>query len=391
MTVHWILFGSRATGSSRIHGHRIHEELLRQGYDSRLLIAPPDDVQMYDLPWADPESLANSDTIAGDDTVIFETVRGERAQRFAAALKLRGVRVCFLECDLYPESELANSATIIVCTSHFLAEEMRRRHSTIPVEAIPDPYEDRLRTEELPVRVRNESRGLRVLWMGQAGHWETLDEVRRILREPEFQDLDLTTVSNHPQADVMWSLRTSLSILRSADVLVVPVSQSRQALAKSSNRVVQGMAMGCVVLAGDLPSYREVIASGENGFVCRTPEEWREALRAVRDVSCRRGIAYRAHQSVFEEFSLERITCRYVQVLGLSPARERRESRLPVGYAAEQWAEYACWYLAQQRYPEGIRWMMSACIREKSLSGGRAALNVLSRRCRRRGSRLLGK
>lgn len=390
MTLHWILFGSLSTGSSRIHGHRIHEELLRQGYDSRLLVAPPHDVQMYDLPWSNPERLAESNAIQEEDTVIFETVRGELAQRFAAALKRKGVKVCFLECDLYPESELANSASIILSTSRYLADEMHKRHPEIPIEMIPDPVEDLLRSDELPVRVRKETSGLRIAWMGQAGHWETLDEVRTILHDPEFRDMRLTTVSNHPQADLMWSPQTALSLLRSSDILVVPTSQSTQALAKSSNRVVQGMASGCVVLAGDLPAYREVIETGTNGFISRTSEEWREALRTVRDVGRRRSVVHKGHQRVAEEFGLAPITRRYAEVLGLTPSARLTDQSLPAGYLAEQSAEYACWYLAQHRYPEGLRWMTAACCREMNGAGFCSALRVLSQRCRRKLGRIIG-
>lgn len=391
MALHWILFGSRSTGSSRIHGHRIHEELLRQGFDSRLLVAPPDDVQMYDLPWSQPEKLVEAGTIAPDDTVIFETVRGERSQKLAAELKHKGIPVCFLECDLYPESDLANSASLIICTSQSLGEEMRKQHPGIPLEVIPDPLEDQLLPEDLPVRVRHDSKGLRLAWIGQAAHWETLNEIRTILHDPEFRDLELTTVSNHPQADLMWSPQTALSILRSADILVVPVSQSPQAQVKSSNRVVQGMALGAVVLAGDLPAYRDVIQTGSNGFLCRTSEEWRDALRSVREMACRRTIVYRAHQSVVEEFGLERITRKYAEVLGISPSAKQGELKLPAGYLAEQSAEYACWYLAQHRFSEGIRWMTAATCQEWNIAGCSAAIRVWSQRCSRKLSRITTK
>lgn len=384
MTVHWILFGSTRTGSSRIHGHRIHEELTRQGFDSRLLVAPPPDVQMYDLPWANPEPLTDSGVLAAGDTVIFETVRGERARRLADHLLRQGVQVCFLECDLYPESKLADSATIIVCTSRFLAEEMQRRHPQAKIIPIPDPFEDHLHPEDLPLRVRQETTRLRLVWVGQGAHWETLAPLREILKEFEFQDLKLTTVSNHPAADLMWSPATANTLLRSSDLLVVPAAKTPQAQSKSGNRVVQGMALGCAVLAGDLPAYREVIESGINGFICSTPEEWKSALRSLRDISLRRSIVYNAFQSVIEEYSLPRITSRYVEVLGLSPNEKRIHAPLPAGFQAEQSAEYACWYLAQHRLSEGVRWMTAACTQERSGTGCRVAWKVFSTRCRRK-------
>lgn len=390
MTVHWILFGSMNTGSSRIHGYRIHEELLRQGYSSHLLVSPPTDVQMYDLPWSDPERLVESDAIVSGDTVIFETVRGVRAQRFAAALHKKGVQVCFLECDLYPESSLANSASLILCTSSYLVEEMQKRHPGIPVREVSDPFEDYMPPEDLPLRVRGVEKGLRLVWIGHAGHWETLDEVRTLLHDPEFRDLELTTVSNHSHADLMWCPRTASSVLRSADVLVVPVSQSDQAQAKSGNRVVQGMASGCVVLAGDLPSYRKVIESGTNGFLCRTPGEWRDAFRAVRDVSLRRRVVHQAYQRVVPEYSLARITTRYAELLQLCTFKPHAKQKMPAGMLSESRAEYACWYLAQHRYPEAIGWMAGAGCGERCIAGIRSALKVLTDRFKRKLTRIQG-
>lgn len=385
MTLHWILFGSRATGSSRIHGHQIHEEFLRQQIGSRLLVAPPQDVQCYDLPWSNPESLAASPLFQPGDTVIFETVRGERALSFARHLRERGINVCFLECDLYPESQLADLATSLICTSNRLAEELRRRHPQALITMIPDPVEALLDPADLPLRARNETRGLRIAWMGQAAHWSTLAPLREIFREPEFKDFEFTTLSNHSQADLLWSSETALSLLRSSDLLVVPVDNSPQALAKSANRVVQGMALGSVVLAGDLPAYQEVIESGTNGYLCRTPDDWRQALRAVRDVAVRRNLIFRAYQSVSGKFSLPHITREYARTLGLQPATpSKTPPALPPGFRAEQSAEYACWYLAQHRYFEGLRWLGYAFVEERNLRGTRAAWQVFAEKCRRK-------
>ncbi|MFO1019583.1 MAG: glycosyltransferase [Planctomycetales bacterium] len=369
MTLHWVLFGSRATGSSRIHGHRIHEELLRQGYDSQILVGPPQDVQRYDLPWHDPVPLAESTLFAAGDVVILETVRGPRAQAFAQTLRKRSVKVCFSECDLYPESEIVNHVDQLICTSEYLAKKYRECHLQVPTAVIPDAVEELLTEVELAERVPDRTKHLKLAWIGQGAHWETLGEIRDILREQEFQDLELTTVSNHPEATAPWSPEEASQVLRVADACLIPTGSTPQQLAKSSNRLVQGMALGAIPLAGAIPAYEEILKSGENGFLCRHTDDWRKALRQLRSVELRRGMVRAGWDLVSREFTIETITRRYVELLGLEPEEARPEKEWPRGYQGEMAADWGFWYLAQGRPSEAVGWFRKAVFCEPFSTG----------------------
>lgn len=325
--IHWVLFGSTQTGSSRIHGYRIHKHLKRRGFASGIVFGPPSPVVVFDLPWENTSELAQADYFRRDDVIVFETVRGGRARELAAKLKERGLKVVFSEADLYADSEIVNLADEVVCSSRFLAEAYAARHSR-PVAYIPDAVESVLSCGELANRVRPVRKSLTVLWFGDAGHWATLDPVRSVLRRRGFADYRLVTVSNHPDADVPWCLATCHKLLRLCDVVVVPTACHPKALAKSNNRVTQAMALGASVLASPIPAYTDVIAPGQNGFLCDSEDAWANAFEAVRDPAVRIKFAYSGWGTVQDRYTIQPIGDQWLALL--QPKAEKGRPRTPL-------------------------------------------------------------
>jgi hypothetical protein len=103
--------------------------------------------------------------------------------------------------------------------------------------------------------------------------------------------VSLTTISDHPEADIKWSRKTVWDRITEADVVLLPYSGAKGALAKSANRAVQAMSLGVPIVAYPIPAYSNIVRHDRNGFLCATYDEWIEAFSRLRDREVRARIA----------------------------------------------------------------------------------------------------
>jgi glycosyltransferase involved in cell wall biosynthesis len=84
---------------------------------------------------------------------------------------------------------------------------------------------------------------------------------------------------------------------------------------KSSNKVVGYMAAGLAVIASDLPAYREVIRSGENGYLGGSIQDYNDAYQQLADPGRRQAVAQAGYEAVRERFSPSRLAQRLLEGL----------------------------------------------------------------------------
>jgi glycosyltransferase involved in cell wall biosynthesis len=63
------------------------------------------------------------------------------------------------------------------------------------------------------------------------------------------------------------------------------------------------MSMGLPVVACPVPSYRDVIVQGENGFLATSRDEWLRCFEELRDPRRREAIGRKARASVLPRYS----------------------------------------------------------------------------------------
>jgi hypothetical protein len=318
--VNWVLFDGRALASSRLQGHLIHDFLVSRGHLSRLLSTPP--FPLRDAPWHGRAVATVAELVAGQ-VVVLQKLGGPRSEELLRAIHDRGAAVVYAAADLEPENELPLRCDAVVCSSRLLAQ--RWREAGANAVEIPEPADFWLE----PGDRDRDPRRIRLCWIGHRKNWNTVEPIRRLLREPELAGYELVTVSNHHAADVQWSIDAARAALAAADVGIVPTRDDELARYASPNRVVQVMAAGKPVVAGRIPPYEELIADGENGFLCSTESEWHAALAALSDPARRRDLARRALEKVRKKFRLEAVGERWLELFAtLEPARSPERSRL---------------------------------------------------------------
>jgi hypothetical protein len=335
----WLLAGDRVLASSRLQGYLVHDELSRRGFDSRLVVAPP--FNSEDVPWPPALATKAARTMSGR-IVLFQKLRGPRAEALQDALRADDVPTVYVHADLAPDNQLPFRCELIVCSSRWLAE----RYRTLGAErviAIADPAEAWCDPSEITGERRVPGR-LRLAWVGHRASWPALAALREALGEPELKDFELVTVSNHPEADFQWDPEVARRVMRNADVGVVPVRRDEAALGKSANRVVMFMAAGLPVVADVIPAYEDVVTDGETGFLCDSRAAWRHALHELRSAERRREVAVRARARVDPEFRIERIVDEWLAALALLGAERGEPATLdPSGYAELAFAAHSEW------------------------------------------------
>lgn len=155
---------------------------------------------------------------------------------------------------------------------------------------------------------------LKCYWFGYGGSSWMVERIRYIV-EDEL-GMTLTTIHEHPNANVTWSIDTVYKELENADIILVPANYRRQPC-KSNNRVTQAMALKKPVICEPMPAYKEIIKNLENGIILESDslDEWRFSLKLLRDnKSLRQNISNKAFEDS-KLYSIKKMSKRWVNIL----------------------------------------------------------------------------
>lgn len=331
LRVFWLLWGDRSVGSSRVNGYMVHEWLMEHGVSSTLLLAPSRLVP--DIPWTEGEHRKVAQLV-GRGIVVFQKVAGPHTEHLISVLREAGASTVFVQGDYYPEVHAPFLCDAVVCDSMKLIK-YHREGGARDLAYIPDTIDFACVRSDIARRPRR-SRGLRVCWHGSPERWGEFSLVKQVLQEPEFADMQLVTVSGHPEATIKWSVARLRKAMRECDIGLVPRGSWAEAVYKPSDRVVQFMASGVPVIAERIPSYEEIIVPGETGYLADTKEEYRKALRALRDPEVRRRIALRAHDLVQEQFTRDATGRKWVALFRSLMAAKRTDKPIPASLSRKE-------------------------------------------------------
>lgn len=303
LSIGWILVGDERVASARLQGWVIHRELRARGLDSRVLNDPAAfDVR---LRWKAPRRWREA-LLRRRRVLVFQKVESSRAVKLARLARRLGTKIVFAQTDPR-DSPLYPIAHAVVASSRELARVLESR-CPAPLEVIEDSLEY---PRELRAEPSERREGLRLLWVGHRFNFPALEPLRALLARPEHADLELVTLSDHPEASRPWSPEAVEEAMRESDVAVVPSGETPRDLAKSNNRLTLFMGVGLPVVATPLPSYREVATHGRDAFLARGPEEWDRALRSLRDPALRRRLGAAARETAWSRFAPELVAARW--------------------------------------------------------------------------------
>jgi len=174
----------------------------------------------------------------------------------------------------------------------------------------------------------NQRRGAEVVivWTGIARNYPQLLVAAPVLRGVlEATGATLRIISDAPPPRVWgharveyrrWSAATELADLVDVDIGLMPLPDTPYARGKCAFKLLQVMALGRPAVASAVGVNREVIRSGENGFLASSDRQWQDALSALIDDPGLRGrMGAAARAQVEAGYALPALLPRYAEVL----------------------------------------------------------------------------
>lgn len=129
-----------------------------------------------------------------------------------------------------------------------------------------------------------------LVWIGSPATFHYLTAFQSVLQKmAQCCDFELLIIGKSfwgplpgvPSRSVEWSEDTEAELISQAHVGIMPLPDDSFAKGKSAYKLIQYAGAGIPALGSPVGENCKVIEEGENGFLCRTPEEWCRRLQQL--------------------------------------------------------------------------------------------------------------
>ena len=186
-------------------------------------------------------------------------------------------------------------------------------------------------TQDLLIPLGNfeEKNIIKILYIGRLIKRKRVDLLIKALGALDVNhEFELQVIGDGPERSELETLATSILLkkqfkftgsldhsdvldeLQKANVFVLPSDSEGM-----SNALLEAMASGLAVIAANIPSNRELVKDKENGLLFLTSNELKQNLEVVlSDKELMSMLAINAHQSIYNNFSFERVSNSYLKL-----------------------------------------------------------------------------
>jgi glycosyltransferase involved in cell wall biosynthesis len=211
------------------------------------------------------------------------------------------------------------SCSAVVAGNEFLACFARGGNREVVV--LPTAIE----VTNYKLKTEQPGRGKTIGWLGLSDGFIYLQQIGPALRRLSemFPELRLKVVSDKAFSlpgvrleNEIWRAETEQAKLAEFDVGIMPLSDSAWTRGKCSYKILQYMGVGTAVVASPVGMNREVIASGENGFLAATEDNWISSIGSLLENDQLRSRFGKAGRELVErKYSTERYAQAYIELM----------------------------------------------------------------------------
>ena len=168
------------------------------------------------------------------------------------------------------------------------------------------------------------NRSIRIGWIGSPSGYGYVKDIEPALEKlSSIYDIELHIISSDPYtSDVVkvvnhsWSVETEAKDLRSMDIGIMPLPNTKWAAGKSGCKMFQYMAVGLPVVVSPVGINGQVVKDGVNGLLAQTTEEWFHQLaKLIDDEELRRRLGEEGRKYVEEHNSLTANAEKFAHIL----------------------------------------------------------------------------
>ena len=300
--VGFIPAGPTASASSRLQVYIPLGKLRNERPESYFLLREPRK-HSRKLKWKDALRIASEVLRKRIRIVVFQKVHRQAAPWLMFVLKLARRRIIYVECDDRDDLSFARHVDVFVAPSERLARDLSQRSGVRSV-CIPDPVEYWER--DAVDRPWHPKDRYRTAWVGNQANWHQVAALRESLDANGIEAFDIVTISDHPGADIAWSLDTIREDILRCDLGIIPVTDDQRSSMKSHNRATLFMALGLPVIVSASSVYAGLVRDEETGFVYRDTDDLRRILARLESPAPVSRVRANALLAA-EEYSVDRI------------------------------------------------------------------------------------
>jgi len=229
------------------------------------------------------------------------------------ALRKKGKQIFFCHSEnlwnLQCQKEVFNACDYIVCCSTKLAELTQARLTSSFTKCVV--ISDMVETPR-PIHEPKETDKLQIVWVGMGGNSYLAKDIKPIIDD---LGMELSIISEHPDADIQWKRETYLYDMAKFDIAICPQNVKLQP-AKSCVKVATALRLGLPLVCSPNPAYLEAVEHGVNGFVADNDEEWAAALTELQSFETRKKVSEQA-LATSTQFEPDSIANKWVELLNL--------------------------------------------------------------------------
>ncbi len=161
-------------------------------------------------------------------------------------------------------------------------------------------------------------------WTGSHSTVKYLDSLGPVLQslENKYPQLEYWIIADRPPALQLkslqfkrWSLETEIVHLLQFDIGIMPLPDDEWAKGKCGFKALQYMALQIPTVASPVGVNTQIIKHGENGLLCRTLEDWENALGTlIENTELRKSIGEAGRKTIADNYSVSSNSSNFISL-----------------------------------------------------------------------------